>query len=72
LEGTDILDDMGAGLESQGFVPPLPAGDYTLWIQEAGVYAADYQFGFVVIPEPASLGLAALALGALALRRAAS
>jgi hypothetical protein len=72
LEGTDILDDIGVGFGSQGFVPPLPAGNYTFWIQETGVYLADYQFDFVVVPEPASLVLAALGIGALALRRAAS
>jgi hypothetical protein len=51
--GTDILAEMGtAGNGAAGFVPPLPAGTYSVWIQElsAGSYA--YGFDLVVTPTP--------------------
>jgi hypothetical protein len=69
--GTDILPRMAvpqAG--SSGFVAPLPAGDYTLWIQELAPGSYAYRFNLVLspVPEPGAVGLA-LAAGA-ALRRA--
>lgn len=68
--GTDILDDIGQGAGSQGFTPPLPAGDYTLWIQQTGMSLTDYAFDLRIeaVPEPSplALGLAAIALAAAA------
>lgn len=64
--GTDILDDLGASAPAIGFAPPLPAGDYTFWMQQTGVNAATFRFDFEVTPEPATLALLALAY---ALRR---
>jgi len=67
--GTDILDDMGQGAGSMGFVPPLTGPDYTFWIQQTGTNAVTYTFDFVVTPEPATMiGLAA-GVAALARRR---
>lgn len=64
--GTDILDDMGVAPGAQGFVPPLPAGQYTFWIQQIGALTSyDFNFVLVSVPEPSSLAssvLAALAL----------
>ena len=34
--GTDILDEIGNGLNAQGFDGPLPAGDYTFALQQLG------------------------------------
>ena len=68
--GHDLLPGMGTAVGAIGFVPPLPSGDYTFWIQQLGL-KTDWQLDFVttnVVPEPASLlGLAAVAL--LAKRR---
>ncbi|MEM7113363.1 MAG: hypothetical protein AAF614_13085 [Chloroflexota bacterium] len=47
--GRDILGDMGMGAGAQGFYPPLPAGDYTLWIQETGADSATYTLNFVLV-----------------------
>lgn len=72
--GTDILDNMGiASNGSTGFTPPLPAGEYSLWIQETSPAARNYslELALVAVPEPASwrLGLAGLAALALWRRR---
>ncbi len=68
-EGTDVLDNMGAGFGAIGFVPPLPSGDYTFWMQETGPVLTSYTFDFVVTPEPATAALLAAGLGGLALSR---
>lgn len=54
--GTDILDDIAGGPGAQGFTPPLGAGSYTVWIQEANVGTAHYFFNFLVasVPEPST------------------
>ena len=47
---------------------PLPAGPYTLWIQQTSSQQIGYTFGFTTAPaapEPAAAGLVALGLGAL-------
>ena len=51
----DVLPLIGTGAGSQGFAPPLPAGDYTFWSQDTGG-AVDYSFGFEVaqVPEPST------------------
>ncbi len=69
--GDDLLPFMGAGAGAIGFTPPLPSGSYTFWVQETGAVTSSYTFDFmvsgtpeppngVIIPEPASLTLAAL------------
>ncbi len=68
----DLLPVMGAQFGVIGFIPPLPSGSYTFWVQETGAVTSSYAFDFivsgtpeppngVVIPEPASLSLAGLA-----------
>lgn len=72
--GSDLFDVMSVpSLDSSGFTVPLPAGDYSLWIQELAVGSAVYNLDFVVaeVPEaPTALAmLGGLALLAAALRR---
>ena len=57
--GNDILDNIGLGAESIGFVPPLTASDYTFWIQQFQAQPFSYSFDFVVLPEPGAAGLLA-------------
>jgi hypothetical protein len=73
-EGTDILEIMSVpALGSSGFSIPLPAGDYSLWVQETSVGESVYKLDFVVaeVPEaPTALAmLGGLALLGAALRR---
>lgn len=44
--GMDVLDDLSLGSGAQGFERPLPAGDYTFWIQQTGAMT-DYTFNFL-------------------------
>jgi hypothetical protein len=57
--GTDVLDDMSTAAGAQGFTPPLPAGTYSVWIQETGGVEVTYGFDFVLtqVPAPGALGL---------------
>jgi len=69
---TDILPLMAVPFAgSSGFAVPLPAGDYTLWIQELAPGAFDYRFNLqlAAVPEPAGAALLLLGLAALAARR---
>jgi hypothetical protein len=59
--GADILPDMGTAPGAIGFLPPLGDTYYTFWVQQFD-QDTTYQLDFIVIPEPAALGL--LALGA--------
>jgi hypothetical protein len=72
----NILPLMGMGAGATGFTGPLPAGQYSFWVQEASVGSVNYGFDFTVSPEPASwtmmlTGLAAL-VGKTARRAARS
>ncbi|MBC7781101.1 MAG: hypothetical protein H7125_13455 [Proteobacteria bacterium] len=76
--GTDILDDMAVpDSGSSGFVRPLGAGDYALWIQELAPGTFSYRFNLVLAPDVAVVPLPAaswmfaggLLLGARALPR---
>jgi hypothetical protein len=64
--GTDILGLMGIGMGANGFDVPLPAGQYSFWIQDTGTGIAAYNFDFGVsaVPEPSA---AWLMMGGMAL-----
>ncbi|MEX2205901.1 MAG: hypothetical protein WEF50_06695 [Myxococcota bacterium] len=68
----DILPAVGAGGDgATGFVPPLPAGAYSFWIQDFGDGDADYGLDIVVaLPEPGVSVALLLACTALAAARA--
>lgn len=70
--GQDLLPVAGAQASAIGFTPPLPEGDYAVWLQQISNLTS-YQLDFVVtpVPEPAAAPLAAgaLLLGAMAVRR---
>ncbi len=67
--GVNMLPGVGAGAGAIGFTGPLPAGNYSVWIQETGVGTVPYLMEFsltAAVPEPASrlgllLGLVGLA-----------
>lgn len=70
--GGDLLLFMSApSFGSVGFTPPLPAGEYSFWIQETGIGVASYNFDMTLaaVPEPAT---ALSLLGGLALLTAAA
>ena len=70
--GTDLLPVFGSSGIGSGFVGPLEAGEYTVYIQQLGGATVDYEFGFSVsaVPEPGSGILLGLALvGMVAKRR---
>jgi hypothetical protein len=72
--GGDLLLFMaGPANGSSGFTPPLPAGNYSFWVQETGVGVANYvfQMNVTAVPEPATALslLGGLALLGAALRR---
>ena len=58
--GVNILPSMGiAGLGSTGFTPPLSAGNYAFWIQDADAahYGFDIKIQALTVPEPGRLAL---------------
>jgi hypothetical protein len=55
-QGTDILDNLGAGPGAQGFAGALPAGDYVFWVQQLGAETL-YRLDFQTVPAPGSVGL---------------
>ena len=55
--GQDILDDIGMGEGSTGFIPPLPAGNYSFGIHQEGFDDTDYQFNFIISAMPPPTGL---------------
>ena len=73
LDGSPLpspyFDALGSSPGAIGFSGPLPAGPYTLWIQQANTVQVDYSWGLVVreggVPEPSSGALALLGLTAL-------
>ena len=61
LLNQDLFPSMHA-FGTLGFTTPLPAGNYTFWMQQLGT-SVTYQLDFVTtaVPEPAGLGLLACA-----------
>jgi PEP-CTERM motif len=69
---TDILPLMALpSAGSSGFAVPLPAGDYTLWVQELASGTFDYRFNLQLmpVPEPGTAAMLLLGVAALAARR---
>ena len=68
--GTNLLPSMGDNVGnapgSAGFTPPLPAGTYTILIQQLGSNL-QYQMDYTIAPAPEPASLALVAAGALAL-----
>jgi hypothetical protein len=74
--GTEIIDDLAASGSSipaaMGFVAPLPAGDYTFWMQQTGAlatYSLDFTLTPVPEPEQWALMLAGVLLFAARMRK---
>lgn len=72
--GSDILDDLGNSAAFQlgaGFTPPLPAGTYSVYIQETGAFSNyGLSFNVTAVPEPSCISiLGFLTLGSLIRRR---
>jgi hypothetical protein len=68
--GTNLLADYATGAGAIGFTPPLPAGTYTLELQETGQFPVTAQFTLTVVPEPSTLAIASIGcLTALVARR---
>jgi hypothetical protein len=61
------------GLGATDFVPPLPSGDYALWVQDTGIGSSSYGFSIVVaLPEPGTATTLLVGLLALAVARVRS
>jgi hypothetical protein len=68
--GLDLLPDIGAGFDAQGFTPPLPSGSYAWWSQQTSpITVTTYQLDFVVSPEPGMVSLFIIGGMLLARRR---
>lgn len=59
-QGTNILDDVGAGFGAIGFGGTLGPGTYTFWLQQLGA-PTTYGLDFVVVPAPGVSALLAVA-----------
>jgi len=70
--GNDLLADLAiANFGVPGFDTPLPAGNYTFWLQQESTVATGYQLDFNVtpVPEPATAALLVVASCGFAFRR---
>lgn len=68
--GQDVLPETGSLGGSMGFTPPLPAGTYTLWLQQTGPQSTavlNFQLTFdgESVPTVSTWGLVVLALSLL-------
>ncbi len=64
--GVNILPLIGMGAGAIDFTGPLPAGQYSFWVQEASVGSVNYGFDFTIAtPEPASWTMMLTGLAAL-------
>jgi hypothetical protein len=64
--GADFLPELGTNGQAfggPGFVPPLGSGSYTILLQDTGSqFTYSFTFGVSAVPEPATIGLAAVGL----------
>lgn len=67
LQGTNLVTQLGDGMGAIGFDGPLPAGTYTLWLQQLGE-PMTYTLDFTLVPTP-STALLGGGLGMLATSR---
>ena len=66
--GTDILPAMGvSGMGATGFSPPLPAGGYTLWIQDDLPVSYDLRIEIAGVPELSTWAMLLAGFGGLGL-----
>lgn len=66
--GTDILPSMGvSGMGATGFSPPLPAGAYTLWIQDDLPVSYDLRIEIAGVPEISTWAMLLAGFGGLGL-----
>jgi hypothetical protein len=66
-DGTNILPAMGsAGDGATGFLGPLGAGSYSVWIQDDLPVDYDFRFDISSVPEPGAVLLMLTGLAALA------
>lgn len=59
--GTNMFSAIGSGAGASGFTNPLPAGNYSFWIQEISS-TATWTWEFVTIPAPGAAALLAPAM----------
>ncbi len=67
--GTNILPAIGSGLGAIHFQGPLPAGQYSVWIQDTNVGVSSYELVAEVVPEPGTMLLMLSGLGVAARAR---
>ncbi len=67
--GADLLPAMGSAAGAMGFSGSLPAGDYTLWIQETSQDQDTFTLDFVTVPSPSAAAVLLAAGGMLQRRR---
>ncbi|MBL8086934.1 MAG: hypothetical protein JNM85_02545 [Chthonomonas sp.] len=64
--GNDLLPAMATGFGAIGFTTPLPAGDYTYWVNQLGASTNwEMQWHVSAVPEPAAI--IPLTMGVLAI-----
>jgi hypothetical protein len=68
IQGTNLVTRLGDGAGAIGFDGPLPAGTYTLWLQQLGD-PMTYTLDFSLVPTPSAALLGGLGMLAATTRR---